>query len=146
MALWGNTDSQALTGNVTIASGNTSLAGLTGATFNTQLRSGDFLIVAGQSFKIVSVTSANVAVVTPAANAAITNQSAVISKDPKWLSAQEAINVSFTDTAEAQDANNRINGIVTPGWTRYESYTAGPGGSVTRKKAETLVAFKGQPS
>jgi hypothetical protein len=35
---------------------------------------------------------------------------------------------------------------VTPGWTRYESYTAGPGGSVTRKKAETLVAFKGQPS
>ena len=146
MSLWGNTDSQALTGNVTIASGNTSLAGLTGATFNTQLRSGDFLIVAGQSFKIVSVTSANVAVVTPAANAAITNQSAVISKDPKWLSAQEAINVSFTDTTEAKDANNRINGIVTPGWTHYQEYTAGPGGSIIRKRSETLVAFKGQPS
>lgn len=144
MPLWGNTDSQALTGNVTIASANTTIHGLTGATFATELRAGDFLISEGQSFKIVSVTNANTAVVTPAANSAITNKAAIISKDPKWLSASEAINVSFIDTDEALDANNRADGIVTPGWTQYSEYTAGPGGSITRRKVETLVAFKGQ--
>lgn len=138
MPLWGNTKSQALTGNVSIASGNTTLSGLTGATFLTQLRIGDFIIASGQNFKITALASANSATVTPAAGAAITNQAAVISKDPKWLSGEEASTVTLVTIAEAQNANNKANGIVTPGWTKFETYGSG------RRRVETLVAFKGQ--
>lgn len=142
MALWGRRDGDALTGNVSIASGNTELQGLTGATFLTELVDGSFVTAAGQEFKIVSITDANTAVVTPAANSAITNQAAVVNDKPKNLRSDEAANVINISLSEAQDANNTVDGIVTPGWTKYEEYTTGPGGSITRRRVEVLVAMK----
>jgi len=142
MALWGRSDAVVITGNVSIANGSNSLEGLTGATFLTQLSIGDFVTSEGQEFKITAIADANSATVTPAAGPAIADKAATISDKPKFLTAEQAENVVNVSVAEAGYANNRADGIKTPGWTQYSEYTAGPGGAITRKRAEVLVAMK----
>lgn len=143
MAQWGRRDGDTLTGNVSIANGNTELQGLTGATFDTELDIGVFVTAGSpaQEFRIVSVTDANTAVVSPAANAAISNLAAVINDKPMYLNAAEALLTLNVSVAEAQDANNRIDGVKTPGWNSVREYTT-HGGAVTRRFVEPLVAMK----
>ena len=65
---------------------------------------------------------------------------------PKYLTkdaanADAANTVYFVDTDEVENANNQAKGLVTPGWNLYSEYTTN-GGSVTRRKVETLVPMK----
>lgn len=148
MALWGRSDGAAITGTVSIEAANTILTGddANTAVFLSELAPGDFITAEGEEFKVVSITDDATAVVTPAAANTIASANAAISDKPKWLSYDNPVadsdEVINTSVAEAQDANNRAVGVVTPGWTRYKTYTAGPGGSITRHVAETLVAMK----
>ncbi len=143
MASWGRRDGDALTGNVSIASGNTELQGLTGATFLTELEVG-VTVTAGspaQQFTVVSITDANTAVVSPAANAAIVDLAAVLDDKPLWLDRASQLNTINVSVAEAQDAANNAIGLKTPGWTSARVYTT-HGGTVTRRFVEPLVAMK----
>ena len=57
---------------------------------------------------------------------------------PKWT---ESINDTyFVDTTEASVAANRANGVKTPGWNLYKTYTDQNGN--LRKKVEVLVVMK----
>lgn len=134
MSLWGNTTPVLLTGNVTIAAANTTLHGLAGATFTTELTVGQLIDCEGQTWKIASITDANTAELTAVSGDAVTNKEATLAKDPKWLSVSEAALVQSVNTETAQA---RTDGIKTPGWTRYEEYGTG------RKRVEILVAQKG---
>ena len=66
---------------------------------------------------------------------------------PKWLNASDPNtsndldNAYFIDTTEAAVAENRAQGLKTPGWNLYTTYTTN-GGTVTRHRAESLVVAK----
>ena len=142
MASWGRRDGDALTGNVAIANNATALEGLTGATFLTELEIGTFVTVGAQEFKVTAVLDANSATVTPSSDLTVTNSAATVNDKPKWLDEADAADTINVSVAEAQDANNRVDGIKSPGWVKHDTYTSGPGGSITRKKTEILVAMK----
>lgn len=46
----------------------------------------------------------------------------------------------FVDTTEAAVASNRANGVKTPGWVLYKTYTDSDGN--TRHRVESLVPMK----
>ena len=141
MAQWGRRDVDNLTGNVTIASGNTTLHGLTGATFLTELEVG-VMITAGspaQQMKVVSSNQANTPEITPAANAAITNLAAVLDDKPLYLDRATALDTINVSVADAQDSGNRDLGLKTPGGVHYKTWSAN---GTTRHQAEVLVAMK----
>lgn len=144
MSLWGSRDGVALSGEATIANANTKLVGANTA-FESELYVGAVITLDdGQRFRIVGIVDDEEATVSPAATADESDSSIDISDTPTYVDPRA--NVHLITTAAAQDANNRADGIVTPGWTQYSEYTAGAGGTITRRKVETLVAFKGQPS
>ena len=58
---------------------------------------------------------------------------------PKYLNSADKAATLGVSVDEAQDAGNIANGINTPGWVKYTTYTDAQGR--TRNKAETLVAF-----
>ena len=58
---------------------------------------------------------------------------------PKYLNSADKANTLGVSVDEAQDAGNIANGVNTPGWVKYTTYTDGNGR--TRKKSEVLVAF-----
>lgn len=58
---------------------------------------------------------------------------------PKYLNAADKAATLGVSVDEAQDTGNIANGINTPGWVKYTTYTDAQGN--TRKKSEVLVAF-----
>lgn len=152
---WGRRDGGPLTGNVSIAAASTTL---TGTDFLTQLKQGTFVTVPevvadsaavppivgspAQEFKVVSVTNATTAIVTPEATTAVTNQPAVVNDKPSWLNSADAGNVQNVSVAESQLAANRKLGIKSPGWHSHHTYNSGPGGTIKRTVNEILVAMK----
>lgn len=59
---------------------------------------------------------------------------------PKYLNTADKANTVFVDTAEAGTDSNQAKGLDTSGWNLYTTYTTN-GGTVTRHKAENLVAM-----
>lgn len=58
---------------------------------------------------------------------------------PKYLNSADKAATLGVSVDEAQDAGNIANGINTPGWVKYTTYTDANGR--TRNKSEVLVAF-----
>ena len=160
MALWGNKDAVAITGTtVSVTNGSKAVTG-SGTTFTTDLQVGSIVeITSGTTAKsrIASITSDTALTLsdnfpgTTAASLAIAN----ITKQlmPKNIYRQSTGGTAGTrkstnlavivgvDITEAQSASNIAKGIVTPGWTRFKTYTDSSGN--TRRKVEILVAGNG---
>lgn len=147
MSLWGKRESVALTGTITIASGNTTVVGV-GTSFTTQLTAGDTLEYQGDDLDghlvVVKSISNNTHLTlksAPTANDVATAVSATFSDKPTFVSEVDAkLNVELVSTEDAQDSNFRDIGVKTPGWVKSVTYTDAHG--ATRHKTETLVAFK----
>jgi hypothetical protein len=140
MALWGKKDGVALTGTVDVTAANNEIVG-TGTAFTTEAEVETVVTVGGEDLVIKEIVSDTVLRVEPAPTATLVTQAITESESPKYLDDAVAINdTSLVGTTEAQDANNRIKGIKSPGWTTYVEYVDAEGN--TRHKVETLVALK----
>jgi hypothetical protein len=62
-AVWRNSVNQ-IGGTVAVTSGSAAVTG-TGTAFNTQLSPGDFIVIRGQSYKVLNITSATAMVISP---------------------------------------------------------------------------------
>jgi hypothetical protein len=141
MALWGKEDGVSIAGTVEIAAGTGNLVG-TGTTFTTELEIGYTIQAGADTFVVNSIETDTGATVSPVSVAGVAALTAItVSDAPKYLTAGQATGeVTLVTTAEAQDANNRVIGVQSPGWTSYTEYTDQNGN--TRRKVETLVAMK----
>lgn len=59
---------------------------------------------------------------------------------PNYVPEGKRDDVSLVTTSGAQEANNNVIGIVTPGWTYYTQHTRANG--QIRRTSEVLVSFK----
>lgn len=59
---------------------------------------------------------------------------------PLYTPVSQANNIYFVDLTEAANANNRSNGIKTPGWNSIASYT--DAANNVRHKVESLIPMK----
>lgn len=134
MASWGRTADSALTGTVSITADETTATG-TGTAFTTEADVGNIIVIGTDVFNIVSITSDTELEVSPAATTTLTGETVLLSDSPQYLPADELDYVTYVETGEI-DANTRVDGVKTPGWTLYEEYGNG------RKRVEVLVAMK----
>lgn len=137
MGSWGRGADASLSGTGTIANTEKTITGSNTA-FTTELDLRDVITVGGTTLFVVTTINSDTEVeVEPVAEATQTGQALLGSQTPKYLSVEDATqHATYVTVAEAQDANNRVLGVKTPGWTIYEEYGSG------RKRVETLVAMK----
>jgi hypothetical protein len=89
------------------------------------------------AFVVLKIVDDETLEVAPIAIDGLSDEDILLSEVPKYLSVTEATTeATFVTVEEAQDANNRVIGVKTPGWTLYEEYGNG------RRRVETLVAMK----
>lgn len=139
MPLWGNDDSKAVTGTVSVTQNSKTVTG-SGTTFTTQLASGQSLLIAGVEYRINSITSdTSLELLSAYAATTASGLTVTANEQPAYIPETDLDKVFGISVAESQQTNNIAKGINTPGWVRYVTYT--DSGSVTRHKAETLVAF-----
>jgi hypothetical protein len=141
MASWGRNVDVVLTGTGSIDA-NTNI--VTGAntifTEEVEVRNLIDLNAAGL-FVVTSVVDDETLIVEPLAEVGAAAEDILLSEAPKFLTVTEATTEAvYVTVAEAQDANNRVDGIKTPGWTLYKEYVNDNGD--TRRVVETLVAMK----
>jgi hypothetical protein len=140
MALWGKIDGGALTGTVDVTSANNEIVG-TGTAFQSELAVEQVITVGANSFVVKAINSDTNITVSPVPAATVANTAATEMESPKYLDDTVAVqDTSLVTTTEAKDANNRVIGIKTPGWTTYNEYTDANGN--TRRRIETLVPLK----
>ena len=141
MASWGRNVDVVLTGTGSIDA-NTNI--VTGAntvfTEEVEVRNVIDLDAAGL-FVVTSVVDNDTLLVDPIAGVSATDEAILLSEVPKYLTTTQAITEAvYVTVTNAQDANNRVDGIKTPGWTLYKEYVNENGD--TRKSAETIVSMK----
>jgi len=136
MASWGRKSDELLTGTGSIDA-NTNIIVGANTVFTEEVEVRNLIALDDQSFVVLNIVDDETLEVEPLSGLAEVDQNILLSETPKYLTVseatQEALYVTVTD---AQDANNRIIGLKTPGWTLYEEYGNG------RKRVETLVAMK----
>jgi hypothetical protein len=62
---------------------------------------------------------------------------------PTWLNANDADDTDLIEEAFAQDDDQQVRGVKTPGWNQYQTYTDCDG--VVRHKSDCLVALTDIP-
>lgn len=141
MASWGRNVDLELTGTGSIDANTDIIIGVD-TLFTDEVKTGNLIDLDGEGvFVVTSVVDDETLVVDPVAGADVAGQPIFLSEVPKYLTANQAINeATFVTILEAQDANNRVDGIKTPGWTLYKEYVTE--GGTTRRVVETLVAMK----
>jgi len=121
--------------------------------FAGNVRAGDALTIDNVDYRVAVVNSANTLTLdVPFTAANTTTANLAVQQSPKdlltygWGTAETATgntatkrNVFGVDSLEASLANNRVNGVNTPGWVSYHTYTTSQG--AVRRKAEPLVAM-----
>lgn len=136
MASWGRLSDAVLTGTGTI-NANTDIVTGANTAFTTEVEVRDLVDLGGDRFVVLSVNSDTELQVEPVAVNTRLAANVLLSEAPKYLTVTEATTeVTYVTVAEAQDANNRVIGVKTPGWTLYKEYGNG------RRRVETLVAMK----
>jgi hypothetical protein len=91
----------------------------------------------GDRFVVLNIIDDETLEVAPVGENTLSEEDILLSEVPKYLSVTEATQEAvLVSVDEAQDANNRILGVKTPGWTLYKEYGNG------RRRVETLVAMK----
>jgi len=160
MALWGDQESVAGTGDIEVTAGTGAVVG-NGTAFTTELEVGDFIraneawfvvtaitdntnMTVGADFlgeAVPAVASGNTFVIgTPPKSIAFTDGTLVRERDALNGITGENSDVVFIDTTEAAVASNKAKGLDTGGWTQYRTYQDTDGN--TRHKAEVLVAMR----
>lgn len=139
MPLWGNDDSKAVTGTVSVTQNQKTVTG-SGTAFTTELAPGQSLLIAGVEYRINSIAS-NTSLELLSAYAATTAAGLTVTanEQPAYIPEADLNKVFGISVSEAQESTNIAKGINTPGWVKYVTYT--DSGSNTRHKTETLVAF-----
>jgi hypothetical protein len=136
MASWGRLSNELLTGTGSIDI-NTNIVTGANTEFTDEVELRNVIDLDGDRFVVLAINSDTELEVAPIADSAISGEDILLSEVPKYLTVTEATTeATFVTVADAQDANNRVLGIKTPGWNLYKEYGNG------RRRVETLVAMK----
>jgi hypothetical protein len=151
MALWGNQDGKTASGTIAIAS-NGAVTG-SSTTFTTQARVGDYIVVAGEHYQIVSIASntsaqtragiagATLTAVTSGTSYALTEKPAFVTTESAGSASGvhgDITKVFGMDTTEMEV--EKASGAATPAHAGWVRRTVGTDGRAGRVFYETLVA------
>lgn len=120
MSLWGNKDTKALAGTISVTNGSVDVTGSSTA-FTTALKSGETLIIAGVEYHIDSITS-NTALKLKTAYAGSTASGLTVTanEQPAYVPTSELSSVYFTDTTEVSaGGDNVVSVAVVQGGSGY---------------------------
>jgi len=137
MASWGRNVDVVLTGTGSIDA-NTNIVTGANTAFTTEVEVRNVIDLDGEGrFVVLSVVDDENLVVEPIAGDSASDEDILLSEVPKYLSTTQAIDEAvFVTVADAQDSDNRADGIKTPGWNLVKTI------GNNRKSVETLVAMK----
>jgi hypothetical protein len=136
MASWGRKADELLTGTGSIDV-NTNIVTGANTVFLDEVEIRNVIDLDGERFVVLTVNSDTELEVAPIGDTTLSGEDILLSETPKYLTVEEATNeATYVTVSEAQDANNRVIGVKTPGWTLYKEYGNG------RRRVETLVAMK----
>jgi hypothetical protein len=138
MASWGRKSDELLTGTGSIDA-NTSPNLVVGANtiFTEEVELRNVIDLDGDRFVVLNIIDDETLEVAPLGENTLSGEDILLSEVPKYLSVTQATQETvYVTVSEAQDANNRVLGVKTPGWTLYNEYGNG------RRRVETLVAMK----
>lgn len=141
MALWGNKDSKAVTGTISVYEESKNVLGA-GTSFTTELKSGQTLFIDGTEYRIDVITdNTHLILASDWMGGDDSGLTVTANEQPAYIPLSSLEDVYGVDTGspryEAQV--NADKGINTPGWVKYTTYLDSEGN--TRHKAETLVAM-----
>jgi len=136
MASWGRKVDELLTGAGSIDA-NTNIITGANTVFTEEVELRNVVVLDEDAFVVLKIVDDETLEVAPIAIDGLSDEDILLSETPKYLSVTDATqNAVFVTVEDAQDANNRVIGVKTPGWTLYEEYGNG------RRRVETLVAMK----
>jgi hypothetical protein len=136
MASWGRKVDELLTGAGSIDA-NTNIITGANTVFTEEVELRNVVVLDEDAFVVLKIVDDETLEVAPIAIDGLSDEDILLSETPKYLSVTDATqNAVFVTVQDAQDANNRVIGVKTPGWTLYEEYGNG------RRRVETLVAMK----
>lgn len=146
MSSWGNLDNVVISGNVTTVTTSSTVNGYGGTAFTSNVKDGDYIIIAANKYQVDKVTSDSVLTLTANAATNSDNVKAYVQQGPKYIaniSVDDNVytiqNVYGIDRNEIGVPENKARGISHTGWTHYDTYTTSQG--ETRHKAEVIVAM-----
>jgi hypothetical protein len=136
MASWGRKSDELLTGTGSIDA-NTNIVTGANTVFTEEVELRNVVDLDGDRFVVLKINSDTELEVAPVGESDLSDEDILLSEVPKYLTvAQATQEATYVTVAEAKDANNRVLGVKTPGWTLYKEYGTG------RRRVETLVAMK----
>jgi aspartate 1-decarboxylase len=136
MASWGRLSDELLTGTGSIDI-NTNIVTGANTAFTEEVELRNVIDLDGDRFVVLAINSDTELEVAPIAASSLSDEDILLSEVPKYLTVVQATQeATYVTVAEAKDANNRVLGVKTPGWTLYKEYGTG------RRRVETLVAMK----
>jgi hypothetical protein len=137
MASWGRNVDVVLTGTGSIDA-NTNIVTGANTVFTEEVEVRNVIDLDGEGrFVVLSVVDDENLLVEPIAGDSALDEDILLSEVPKYLSTTQAIEEAvFVTVAEAQDSENRAEGIKTPGWNLVKTI------GNNRTSVETLVAMK----
>jgi len=138
MSLWGNKDSKTITGTSISVTQNSAAVTGSGTAFTTDLEPGQYLVISGVEYKVLSITSdtaLTLAVVYAGTTATITISGNVTANEkPSYIPTADIPNVYGVDSTEISvGSDNVVNVAIISGGTQYMEAPAvsfsGGGGS-----------------
>jgi hypothetical protein len=137
MASWGRKSDELLTGTGSIDA-NTNIIIGANTVFTEEVELRNVVDLDGERFVVLQIVDDETLEVAPIGEIDLSGEDILLSEVPKYLTVVQATEeATLVTVSEAQDANNRVIGVKTPGWTLYKEYAGG-----TRRRVETLVAMK----
>jgi hypothetical protein len=137
MASWGRKSDELLTGTGSIDA-NTNIITGANTVFTEEVELRNVVDLDGDRFVVLKIVDDETLEVAPLGLNTLSDEDILLSEVPKYLTVLQATQEAVYVTVE--DAQDRIDGIKTPGWTLYSEYIDGRGN--TRRKVEPLVAMK----
>jgi hypothetical protein len=137
MASWGRKSDELLTGTGSIDA-NTNIITGANTVFTEEVELRNVVDLDGDRFVVLKIVDDETLEVAPLGLNTLSDEDILLSEVPKYLTVAQATEEAVYVTVE--DAQDRIDGIKTPGWTLYSEYIDGRGN--TRRKVEPLVAMK----
>lgn len=137
MASWGRKSDELLTGTGSIDANTNIITGANTA-FTEEVELRNVVDLDGDRYVVIKIIDDETLEVAPLGIETLSDEDVLLSEVPKYLTVAEATENAIYVTVE--DAQDRINGLKTPGWNLFNTYTDGRGNP--RRKVETLVAMK----
>lgn len=138
MALWGNKDTFAITGTISVPNASKTVTGVS-TLFTTELKAGQTILIASVKYKIATITSATVLTleipyVGTASGVTITGQTI-----PVYIMQADLQYMYYVDQAEAALATNHTRGINGAGWWKIVETQDSDGNA--RFRTELIIAM-----